>query len=119
MNGLTNTGTTLLEPILQFRISVPEETGSKVLGDIIQMRGNFDSPTISKGIFTVEGTMPAATSLEYPIKLGGISGGRGPISTRFAGYRECPLELGASTPRRGINPLDQAKYILSVRRALS
>lgn len=118
MNGLANTGTTLLEPMLQFRISVPEETGSKVLGDIVQMRGSFDSPVISKGVFTIEGRMPAATSLDYPIKLGSVSGGRGTIMTRFDGYQECPLELGAVTPRRGVDPLDQAKYILSVRRAL-
>lgn len=118
MNGLVNTGVTLLEPMQWFRISVPEEVGSKVLGDILQMRGEFDSPMIAKGIFTVEGNMPVATSLEYPIKLGSISSGRGSIATQFAGYRECPLELGAITPRRGINPLDQAKYILSIRKAL-
>jgi ribosomal protection tetracycline resistance protein len=38
MNGLSNTGTTLLEPILSFRISVPESVGGKVLHDIVQMR---------------------------------------------------------------------------------
>lgn len=118
MNGLVNTGTTLLEPIQRFRISVPEEVGSKVLGDILQMRGAFDSPTITRGVFTVEGNVPVATSLEYPIKLGAVSSGRGVLTTQFAGYRECPLELGATTPRRGINPLDQAKYILSIRKAL-
>ena len=119
MDGLVNTGTTLLEPILEFRISVPEETGGRILGDIVQMRGTFESPTINKGVFTVEGTVPAATSLDYPIKLGSISGGRGTLTTRFAGYSECPLELGATTPRRGVNPLDTAKYILSIRNALS
>lgn len=118
MDGLVNTGTTLLEPLLQFRISVPEETGNKVIGDIVQMRGSFDSPAIRNGVFTVEGTVPAAASLDYPVRLGIISSGRGTISTRFAGYRECPLELGAAAPRRGINPLDRAKYILSVRNAL-
>lgn len=118
MNGLVNTGTTLLEPMQRFRISVPEEVGSKVLGDILQMRGAFDSPTITRGVFTVEGNVPVATSLEYPIKLGAVSSGRGVLTTQFAGYRECPLELGATTPRRGINPLDQAKYILNIRKAL-
>lgn len=70
MNGLQNTGTTLLESTINFRISVPEEIGVKVLGDLIQMRGTFDGPIISKGTFTVEGELPAATSLEYPIRLG-------------------------------------------------
>lgn len=118
MNGLVNTGTKLLEPVLKFRITVPEEIGGKVLGDIIQMRGSFDSPVISKGMFTVEGKFPAATSLDYPVKLGSMSGGRAVVSTRFLGYEECPVELGKTCPRRGVNPLDRSKYILSVRNAL-
>jgi ribosomal protection tetracycline resistance protein len=118
MDGLVNTGTTLLEPMLKFRISLPEEAGSKVLGDIIQMRGTFDSPVIKKGIFTVEGRVPVSTSMEYAIRLGSVSGGRGTMTAAFDGYNECPLELGSTAPRRGINPLDQAKYILSVRKAL-
>ena len=118
LDGLSKTGTTLLEPVLRFRISVPEEIGGKVLGDIIQMRGSFDAPTVYNGNFTVEGNLPVSTSLDYPTRLGSISGGKGVLSTRFAGYQECPLELGATTPRRGVDPLDRSKYILSVRNAL-
>ena len=62
MNGLKNIGTTLLEPIIGFRISVPEEIGGKVLNDIVNMRGNFHSTEVSKDTFTVEGKMPVATS---------------------------------------------------------
>lgn len=39
MKGLAQTGTTLLEPMLQVRITVPEEFGGKVLSDLVQMRG--------------------------------------------------------------------------------
>ena len=118
MDGLVNTGTALLEPLLRFRITVPEEVGSRVISDIINMRGDFDSPITSNGIFTVEADIPVATSLDYSIRLGSVSSGRGTMTTRFEGYRECPLELGAAAARRGINPLDQAKYILSARKAL-
>jgi small GTP-binding protein domain len=118
MDGLANTGTTLLEPVVSYRISVPDNIGDKVISDIVQMRGEFDTPVINKGTFTVEGTLPVSTSLEYPIRLGIVSGGRGTIATNFSGYRECPPELGATTPRRGVNPLDRSKYILSVRNAL-
>ncbi|WP_243125505.1 elongation factor G [Clostridium amazonitimonense] len=118
MNGLSNIGTTLLEPIIKFRISVPEEVGGKVLSDIIQMRGTFDSPVISKGSFTVEGEMPAATSLDYPIRLGIISSGKGVITTRFSGYSPVPLELGEVRERVGVNPLDRSKFILYSRNAI-
>lgn len=119
MDGLDNTGTLLLEPVQNFSISVPEEVGGKVLGDIINMRGTFDSPVISKGIFTVEGRLPVAESLDYAVRLGSISSGRGVLSTAFAGYEQCPPGKGEKAPRRGIDPRDTAKYILYIRNALS
>jgi ribosomal protection tetracycline resistance protein len=41
------------------------------------------------------------------------------VSIRFSGYEKCPVELGATTPRRGVNPLDRAKWILHKRNALT
>jgi ribosomal protection tetracycline resistance protein len=118
MDGLQSIGRTLLEPILKFRITVPEEAGGKVLGDIINMRGSFDSPVITNGNFTVEGEMPAATSLDYPVRLGIISSGKGIISSKLSGYKPIALELGAVRERQGVNPLDRAKFILAMRNAL-
>jgi len=118
MDGLNSLGTWLLEPILSFRITIPEELGGRVIGDIVNMRGSFDSPVIARGSMSIEGTMPLATSMDYPIRLGAISSGRGVISTRFEGYSRCALELGAVRERIGVNPLDRAKYILSIRHAL-
>jgi ribosomal protection tetracycline resistance protein len=118
MDGLSSIGTTLLEPMLHFRISIPEEAGGKVLGDLINRRGTFESPVIVNGRFTVEGEMPVATSLDYPIRLGIISGGRGIINTKFAGYKPCPIGLGAVRERIGVNPMDRAKFILSMRNAI-
>jgi ribosomal protection tetracycline resistance protein len=118
MNGLSNTGTTLLEPIISFRISVPEQVGGKVLNDIVQMRGSFESPVVINGVFTIEGEMPAATSVEYPVRLGIISSGKGVMSTKLSGYSPVPIELGASRERFGVNPLDRPKYILYARNAI-
>ena len=118
MRGLKAVGTTLLEPMINFRITIPEDIGGKVLNDIIQMRGSFENPTIYNGLFTLEGKLPVATSLEYPVDLSIISSGRSVMSTKFAGYEPCPPELGADRERVGVNPLDRSKYILYVRNAL-
>lgn len=118
MKGFCETGVQLLEPMINFRISVPENVSGRILNDIIQMRGTFENPVVNKEVFTVEGVLPVATSLEYAVNLGIISSGRGVMSTRFAGYSPCPLELGASRERVGVNPLDRSKYILFVRNAL-
>ncbi|KRF02431.1 GTP-binding protein [Paenibacillus sp. Soil766] len=119
MQGLAQTGTTLLEPMLQVRITVPEEFGGKVLSDLVQMRASFDAPNIAGGRFVLEGRLPVATSLEYPVKLSAMSGGRGVITSSFAGYQPSPPDVHAERKRRGVNPLDQSKYILAVRKALS
>jgi ribosomal protection tetracycline resistance protein len=118
MDALNKSGTLLLEPLLAFDITVPEEFGSRILGDLVQMRGEFENPCIREGIFEVSGLVPAATSLEYHIRLGSLSGGTGRMATRFGGYRECPEQKEISRPRIGVNPLDTATYILAARGAL-
>ncbi|MDF2541496.1 MAG: TetM/TetW/TetO/TetS family tetracycline resistance ribosomal protection protein [Herbinix sp.] len=118
MNGLVNTGTTLLEPMITMKINAQEEFLGKIIGDLVQMRGEFEAPVIRGSSFQVEAHLPVATSLEYPIKLAMLTSGRAVISSRFAGFSPCPLELGATTKRRGVDPLDRAKWILSKRNAL-
>lgn len=119
MNGLDRIGTKLLEPILRFKLSVPEEFGGKLMNELIAMRGEFDSPVPANGRMEIEGTLPVATSLDFPSRLGSMTKGRGILATFFEGYRECPPDVDAQRPRRGVNPLDQAKYILDTRNALS
>jgi len=118
MRGLVDCGTTLLEPMLDFRITADESLSSKIIGEILSMRGTFDSPTVINGSFIIEGRYPAATSIDFPIWLASITSGRGTLAATFSGYDPCPLELGATTPYRGINPLDREKYILWFRHAL-
>jgi ribosomal protection tetracycline resistance protein len=118
MNGLANAGTILLEPMILCRITAPESAGSRILGDIVGMRGTFDAPVILNGQFEVEARLPVATSMDYSVRLGALTGGRGHMSTLFDGYEPCDVALGATTPYRGVNPLDQSKYILSIRKAM-
>ena len=119
MNGLQNTGTTLLEPMLLMRISAPEDGLGRIIGDMIAMRGTFDSPVIRSGMAHLEARVPVATSLDYSVKLAAQTSGRGTISARFCGYQDVALELGAVAKRRGVNPLDRAKWILANRSAMT
>ena len=119
MDGLQNCGTTLLEPMIAFKISATEDLLGSITSDITQMRGNFDSPEMDNGRFTLSGILPLATSIDFPIKLSSRSGGKAKIATHFDSYRECADEQGAIRPFKGISPLDTAKYILKARKALS
>ncbi|MCO5265007.1 MAG: TetM/TetW/TetO/TetS family tetracycline resistance ribosomal protection protein [Lentimicrobium sp.] len=118
MDGLVNTGTTLLEPMINFKIEAAEELMGVIVGDVTNMRGSFDSPEIRHGRFILTGILPLSTSIDYPVKLSSRSGGKARISTHFNGYRECSDELGVIRPYKGIHPLDTAKYILKARGAM-
>lgn len=118
MDGLTNTGTALLEPMLRVRIIVPEENGGRVMNDLAQMRGTFEPPVLQGERMLIEGRVPLATSMNYPVELSSYTKGRSTFASFFDGYEPCPPEVKAVRQRRGVNPLDQAKYILSVRKAL-
>ncbi|MEK3986810.1 translation factor GTPase family protein [Paenibacillus sp. FSL K6-3166] len=118
MDGLARVGTKLLEPILQVRIVVPEENGGRVMNDLVQMRGTFEPPVLQGERMIIEGRLPLATSLDYPVTLSSYTKGRSTFTSFFAGYEECPPDVSAERTRRGVNPLDQAKYILGVRKAL-
>lgn len=119
MNGLANTGTLLLEPYITARITVSEEFSGKVINDILQMRGSFDTPVIEKGTFTAEASLPVADSMDYPERLGILTGGKGTLTTRFEGYKACPKDFVRIRKRRGVNPLDRAKWILYARSAMN
>ncbi|MCR2806560.1 GTP-binding protein [Paenibacillus soyae] len=119
MDGLSRTGVKLLEPLLSFRLSVPEEHGGKLMNELIAMRGEFEAPELRGERMELTGTLPVATSLDFPARFGSMTKGRGILSTFFAGYRECPPDVQAQRQRSGVNPLDQSKYILYMRKALA
>ncbi len=118
LNGLTNCGTTFLEPMLSCRITLPEEHLGKLLGDITTtLRGEFDSPTINAGSATLECLLPVATSFDYPVKLASYTSGRARFFSKFDSWRPCPDVLARTTPYRGVCPLDRARWILYARGA--
>ena len=117
MNGLSQIGSTILEPLLKIRITAPEEISGKIFSEIIKMGGEYDSPVIHSQIVTLEAIVPVATSMDFPAKLAVISSGKAVLSQSFYGYRECRDGLEHINPRRGVNPLDRSKWILFARGA--
>lgn len=118
LQALTNSGTTLLEPLMKVTVSAGEEFLGGVIRDVLNMRGTFDTPIMQRGQFTLEAILPVATSLDYPIAFRSMTSGKGTYASAFYGYQECPLELGKTAPRRGVNPLDRPKWILHARNAM-
>ncbi len=119
MDGLTRTGTTLLEPYMRFEAHVPEKCGPQIIGEVLRMRGQVDDSHLDADGIVLCGVVPLATSLNFPVYLASAASGKGTLFEQFDSYRPCPLELGRQAPYRGVHPLDTARYILAARGALS
>jgi len=100
------------------RFVVPSALAGRIISDVQQMRGEVIDTAADEETVTLKALVPAASSMDYPTQFASETGGRGSMSTSLQGYRECPMELGNIAERRGVDPLDTAKYILAARNAL-
>lgn len=117
-DGLQKGGSTLLEPILDVRFLLPPESVGRVISDVSTMRGEVLDSFSDGERMILNARIPVQSSLDYSITLASFTGGRGAMSVRLHGYKECPLELGTTAKRRNVDPLDKSKYILAARSAL-
>jgi ribosomal protection tetracycline resistance protein len=118
MNGMVNCGSQLLEPYLRLRIEAPEEVSGRLISEIINMRGEIMGSVSVNGRTELEACAPLAHAMEFSARVQSLSSGKAQYASRFDGYRPCPLELGKTARRRGVDPLDRAKWILHKRGAL-
>ena len=117
-DGLQRGGSTLLEPILEVRFLLPPDCVGRVMSDVALMRGEVTHTETDADRVLMTALVPVATSVDYAATLASATSGRGSMSVKLHSYRDCPLELGATSPRRSVDPLDTSKYILAARSAL-
>ena len=117
-DGLEKGGSVLLEPILEAKFLLPADCAGKVMTDVNTMRGEVIDSVSDGDRMILSALIPVKDSLDYSVTLAAQTGGRGTMSVKLHGYRECPMELGATSPRRSVDPLDTSKYILAARSAL-
>ena len=117
-DGLQKGGNVLLEPILEARFLLPSDCVGKVMTDVNSMRGEVLDSFADGNRMILNALIPVRDSMDYSVTLAAQTGGRGAMSVKLHGYRECPMELGATSVRRSVDPLDTSKYILAARSAL-
>lgn len=84
--ALEKSGTRLLEPVMDFQISVPEEYGSQIYRDLVKMRALFEQPAANGERLLFTGRVPFAETFEYTPVLYASSHGQGILKTKFCGY---------------------------------
>ena len=87
--GLEQASNTLLEPYYDFKIKVDLDNMGRVLSDIQQAHGSFDTPeTIGEKVI-IKGRVPVATFLNYNAAFASFTHGKGTLSLLFGGYDRC------------------------------
>ena len=88
------------------------------MNEVTAMRGETVETSLLEDGMRLVCHVPVAESVDFPTRFQMLTGGRGQMSLSLHGYRDCDLERGHTCERRGVHPLDTAKYILAARNAL-
>lgn len=84
--ALNKAGMLLLEPVMNFEISVPEEYGPQIYRDLIKMRASFRQPVVADNRLLFNGKVPFAETFRCTSVLYASSRGQGVLKTKFCGY---------------------------------
>ncbi len=84
---------TILEPIMQIEVYVPDENMGDVMGDLNSRRGRVQGMDNEDGTTTVKALVPMAEMLTYAPNLRSMTGGRGDYHMERSHYSEVPKQL--------------------------
>ena len=84
---------TLLEPIMDVDIQVPEESVGDIMGDVSGRRGRVQSSEFKGGNQVIKAQVPMAEMLEYQSSLTSLTGGKGAFHMEFSHYDEVPAQV--------------------------
>ncbi|MBA7581537.1 Elongation factor G [subsurface metagenome] len=84
---------TLLEPIVDINIEIPDEYMGDVIGDLNSRRGRVLGMGKEGNNQVIKGQVPLAEILSYAPDLTSITSGRGSFSYEISRYEEVPAHL--------------------------
>jgi elongation factor G len=108
--AVADAGPTLLEPIMNVEVAVPEECYGDILGDLNSRRGRVQGLDSATGTSIIKAQVPMAEMLSYSAIINSITGGRGEYHMELAHYDEVPVHLrekiisDAKAARKGEEP---------------
>ena len=84
---------TLLEPIMELEVTVPDEAVGAINGDLNSRRGRLHGMEPKGGMTTIKAEVPMAEVLTYNQALTSLTGGRGDYHMQFLRYEEVPAHI--------------------------
>jgi elongation factor G len=91
--GMEQAKPTLLEPIMQVEINIPDEFAGSIMGDLNSRRGRIQGMDNKGGNTVVKAEVPMAEMLTYGVDLTSMTQGRGSFSMEMAHYDIVPGAL--------------------------
>ncbi|WP_286231923.1 GTP-binding protein [Neobacillus mesonae] len=87
--GLEKTKNILLEPFYDFKIKLNLDLLGKVLTDIQQAHGSFDTPITEGNKALITGKVPVSTFMNYGSDFASLTQGKGMLNLVVGGYYPC------------------------------
>lgn len=92
-DAVKQAGPTILEPVMQVEITIPDEFLGDVMGDLNSRRGRVQGMEPGDGQTAVKAQVPLAEMLTYSQALRSITGGRGDFTMEYSHYDEVPKQF--------------------------
>jgi len=91
--GLSQGQPILLEPIMNIKVTIPEDFTGDIIGDLNTKRARVQGMEPGGGTNVIEAQVPLAEVLRYAIDLRSITQGRGSYTVEFSHYEEAPPHI--------------------------
>ena len=84
---------TILEPVMDVEITVPDDNTGDVMGDLNSRRGRTQGMDSKGSSTSIKAQVPMSEMLTYEPALTSMTGGRGAFHMEFSHYEEVPSHL--------------------------
>jgi elongation factor G len=84
---------TLLEPVMEVEITVPDDFTGDIMGDLNSRRAHVHGMQPAGGLTSITAAVPYAEMLRYATDLRSMTQGRGTYGMKFSHYQEVPAHV--------------------------
>jgi len=91
---------TLLEPVMDVEIAVPDDFTGEIMGDLNSRRAHVHGMQPAGGLCCVTASVPYAEMLRYATDLRSMTQGRGTYTMKFSHYQDVPAQIQSQIVER-------------------
>lgn len=90
---MLNAGPSLLEPVVNMEVTVPEEFMGDVMSDLTSRRGRIQGIEAEGAFQVIKASVPEAELYQYTSTLKSLTQARGSFTQSFEGYQPVPRDI--------------------------